>query len=106
MQIRTQKEENISKMSFSMEEEALSNCLEQYKILYEKSHKDFHRKDIKKNTWNAAAEEVGLEHSAEAEKEFTKLREKYSRYKQDLKKKEVLVYLLLLLKRQKRNEKN
>ena len=90
MQIRTQKEENINKMSFSMEEEALSNCLEQYKILYEKSHKDFHRKDIKKNTWNAAAEEVGLEHSAEAEKEFTKLREKYSRYKQDLKKKEEL----------------
>ena len=90
MQIRTQKEENINKMSFSMEEEALSNCLEQYKILYEKSHKDFHRKDIKKNTWNAAAEEVGLEYGAEAEKEFTKLREKYSRYKQDLKKKEEL----------------
>ena len=35
MQIRTQKEENINKMSFSMEEEALLNCLEQYKILYE-----------------------------------------------------------------------
>ena len=70
MQIRTHKEENINKMSFSMEEEALLNCLQQYKILYEKSHKDFHRKGIKKNTWNAVAEEVGLKNRAEAEKEF------------------------------------
>ena len=46
MQIRTQKEGNINEMSLSMEEEALSN----YKGLYDKSHKDFHRKDIKKNT--------------------------------------------------------
>ena len=51
--------------------------------------KDFHRKDIKKNAWNAVAEELGLEDGAEAHKEFTKLRERYSRYKQDLKKKEV-----------------
>ena len=33
MQIRTQKEENINKMSSSMEEEALSNCVQQYKVL-------------------------------------------------------------------------
>ena len=46
---------------------------------------------IKKNAWNAVAGEVGLEDGAEAEKEFTKLREKYSRYKRDLKKKEVSV---------------
>ena len=81
MQIRTQKEENINKMSSSMEEEALSNCVQQYKVLYDKSHKGFHRKNIKKNAWNAVAEELGLEDGAEAEKEFTKLREKYSRYK-------------------------
>ena len=85
MQIRTQKEGNINEMSLSMEEEALSNC----KGLYDKSHKDFHRKDIKKNTQNAVAEEIGLEVGAKAEKEFTKLREKYNRYKRDLKKKEV-----------------
>ena len=89
MQIRTQKEENINKMSSSMEEEALSNCVQQYKVLYDKSHKDFHRKDIKKNAWNTVAEELGLEDSAEAEKEFTKWRGKYSRYKRHLKKKEV-----------------
>ena len=89
MQIQTQKEENINKMSSNMEEEALSNCVQQYKVLYDKSHKDLHRKDIKKNAWNTVAEEVGLEDGAEAEKEFTKLREKCSRYKRDLKKKDV-----------------
>ena len=41
MQMRTQKEENINKMSSSMEEEALSNCVQQYQVLYDKSHKDF-----------------------------------------------------------------
>ena len=60
MQMRTQKEENINKMSSSMEEEALSNFVQQYQVLYDKSHKTFHRKDIKKNAWNAVAEEVGL----------------------------------------------
>ena len=81
MQIQTQKKENINKMSSSVAEEALSNCVQQYKVLYDKNQKDFHRKDIKKNAWNAVAEELGLEDGAEAEKEFTKLREKYSRYK-------------------------
>ena len=41
-----------------MEEEALSNCVQQYQVLYDKSHKTFHRKDIKKNAWNAVAEDV------------------------------------------------
>ena len=49
MKIRTQKQENLNKMSSSMEEEALSNCVQQCKVLYDKSHKDFHRKDIRKN---------------------------------------------------------
>ena len=89
IRIRTQKEENINKISSSMEEEPSSNCVQQYKVLYGKSHKDFHRKDVKKNAWNAVTEEVGLEYGAEAEKEFTKLREEHSRYKRDLKKKEV-----------------
>ena len=76
MQIRTQREENINKMSSNMEEKALSNCVEQYKVLCDKSHKDIHRKDIKKNSQNAVAEEIGLEDGAEADKEFTKSREK------------------------------
>ena len=106
MQIRTQKEENTNKMSSSMEEEALSNCVQQYKVLYDKSHKDFHRKGIKKNAWNAVVEEVGLEDRPEAEKEFTKLKKKYSRHKRDQKKKKCQVHLLLLFKRRKRNVKN
>ena len=89
IQIQTQKEENMHKISSSMEEEPSSNCVQQYKVLYDKSHNDFHRKDVKKNAWNAVTEEAGLEYGAEAEKEFTKLREEPSRYKRDLKKKEV-----------------
>ena len=42
-----------------------------------------------KNPWNAVAEEVGLEGGAEAEKKFIKWRKKQSRYKRDVKKKEV-----------------
>ena len=68
-------------MFSSMEEKALSNCVQQYKVLYDKSHKHFHRKDIKKNAWNAVAEKLELEDGAEAQKEFTKLREKFSKYK-------------------------
>ena len=82
MQIRTQKEENTNKMSSSIEEEALSNCVQQCKVLYDKNYKDFHRKDINKNSWNAVAEEVGLKDGAEA-----KLKERYNKYKRDLKKK-------------------
>ena len=41
MQIRTQKEENINKMSLSMEGEALSNCVQQFKVLYDKVTKIF-----------------------------------------------------------------
>ena len=51
-----------------MEEEVLSNCLQQYKVLYGKSHKDFHRKDIKKNAWNAVAVELGLEDGCKVKK--------------------------------------
>ena len=40
-QTRTQNEENINKMSSSMEEEALSNCVQQCKVVYGKSQKDF-----------------------------------------------------------------
>ena len=42
-----------------------------------------------KNSWNAAVEELELEDGAKAEKEFTRLWEKYNRNKRDLKKKEV-----------------
>ena len=55
-------------MSSNMEEEPLSNCVQQCKVLYEKSHKDLHRKDIKKNAWNTVVDEVGLEDGPEAEK--------------------------------------
>ena len=40
MQIRTQKEENMNKIPSSMQEEALSSCVQPYKVLFDKSHKD------------------------------------------------------------------
>lgn len=33
-----------------------------FEILYNKSHADFQRKDIKKNAWKSASEELGLEY--------------------------------------------
>ena len=47
MQIETQEEENINKMCSSMEEDALSNCPQQYKFLYDKSHIRFSKKGYK-----------------------------------------------------------
>ena len=88
MQVRTQKEENINKMSSSIEEKVSNqikyNSTNSYmtKVTYSFIEK------TKKNEWDVA-EELALEDGAEAEKEFTRLREKYSKYKRDLKKKEV-----------------
>ena len=45
--------------------------------------KDFQKKSIDKNVWNAIAEELRVEDGAEVEKEFIKLRGKYSRYERN-----------------------
>ena len=44
-------------------EEELSVVVQKYLVLYDKSNKEFHRKDVKKNAWKAVAEELGLEDS-------------------------------------------
>lgn len=91
-------------------EEDLSVSVQKYTVLYDKGHKEFHRKDIKKNAWKAVAEELGFENGKnilsqsipyskyiyiiiiyiiyiiqvagdEAEKAFTRLRDKYARAK-------------------------
>ena len=36
-------------MPVFIEEEVLANCVQQYRVLYDKNHKDFHIKNIKKN---------------------------------------------------------
>ena len=41
--------------------EELAVCVHNYEVLYDRSHKDFHRKDIKRNAWKAVSEELGLE---------------------------------------------
>ena len=45
----------------SVSEEELAVSVQNYEVLYDKSHKDFHRKYIKKNAWKAVAEELGLQ---------------------------------------------
>lgn len=49
-----------SKMAHRSEEE-LAVCVQNFQVLYDKSHADFHRKDIKKNAWNSVAQQLGFE---------------------------------------------
>ena len=39
----------------------LAISVQKYPIIFDKSNKDFHRKYVKKNAWQAVAEEQGLE---------------------------------------------
>ena len=45
----------------AINEEDLSISVQKYTVLFDKAHKEFHRKDIKRNTWKAVAEELGFE---------------------------------------------
>ena len=46
----------------AINEEDLPFSVQKYTVLFDKGHKEFHRKDIKKNAWKAVAEELGFEH--------------------------------------------
>lgn len=99
-------EQRQSRKAKRIEEEALSSCVQQYKALYGKNHRDFHGKYLK-NTCNTIAEKLKEEGNAEVEKKFTMLRVKYSRYKQNLNKKEVSSIDVSVLKVKKvREEQN
>ena len=39
----------------------LAISVEKYPIIFDKSNKDFYRKYVKKNAWQAVVEELGLE---------------------------------------------
>ena len=39
----------------AVNEEELSVIVQKYSVLFDKSHKEFHRKDVKKNAWDAVA---------------------------------------------------
>lgn len=45
----------------AINEEELAIIVEKYSVLYDKSHKEFHRKDVKRNAWDAVARDMGLE---------------------------------------------
>ena len=45
----------------AINEEELSVIVQKYSVLYDKSHKEFHRKDVKKNAWDAVANDIGFE---------------------------------------------
>ena len=42
-------------------EEKLSETVRKYECLYDKSHKEFHRRDSRLNAWSNVAEELGME---------------------------------------------
>ena len=41
-------------------DEELSTMVHKYEVLYDKSHADFHRKDVKKKVWKTVSEELFL----------------------------------------------
>ena len=58
----------IHAIEMEVDGETLANQVQEYSVLYDKSHADFHRKDIRKNAWNAIAKDLGLEDGDMAEK--------------------------------------
>ena len=42
------------------ESEHLAEAVSNYEVLYNKAQPEFHRKDIKLNTWKAVAEALGI----------------------------------------------
>ena len=46
----------------AMNEEELAIIVQKYSVLYDKSHREFHRKDVKKNAWDAVAKDMGIEY--------------------------------------------
>jgi len=78
----------VVKEQMDVNEETLANLVHSYNVLYDKNHKDFHRKDIKSNAWDEIAGKLSIKNGNSAEKEFIKLREKYSRYKREFMKKQ------------------
>ena len=44
-----------------VEDDILVETVRNFSVLYDKAHADFHRKDVKKNAWNAVAEALGME---------------------------------------------
>ena len=45
----------------AINEEDFSISVQKYTVLFDRGHKKFHQKDVKKNAWKAVAEELGFE---------------------------------------------
>lgn len=48
-------------MTSIVNDEELAENVKNYQVLYDKSHAEFHRKDIRKNAWNKVAKALGIE---------------------------------------------
>lgn len=84
-----------------IKKEFLSSCVQQYRVLYDKCHKNFHRK----NVCNVIAEVLRVKDGAEGEKGLTKLRGKYGKYKRNLTEKKYQVHPLLMFNKVKKGVK-
>ena len=42
-------------------DEQISIIVEKYPVVYDKTHPEFHHKDVKKNAWNKIAKDLGME---------------------------------------------
>ena len=45
----------------TFEDETLAELVRKYKVLYDKAHPEFHRKDIKNNAWKEVVEALGTD---------------------------------------------
>ena len=43
------------------DEETLAHVVQGFPVLYDKAHKEYHRKDVKANAWKAVAAKMELE---------------------------------------------
>ena len=66
-----------------LDDETLAELVRGYPVLYDKTHNEFHRKDVKENAWANVAEELGVGKS-EAERAFDKLRDRFVRARREL----------------------
>ena len=63
----------------SVDNETFMNCIQQYRVLYDKTCKDFKMPLKKKNAWKEVASKLGIEVS-EAQKRYNNIRTSFSKY--------------------------
>ena len=70
---------NANSEEYEVNNETLMNCIQQYRVIYDKRCKDYKMPLKKRNTWKEISEKLGIE-IAEAQKRYNNIRTMFSRY--------------------------